>query len=130
MILIPRVSAERAAGITALNGGPARHRSVKRAPVLSTLKVFAAKHQCAVWADHNGTTTRDDAELYWEFSEATLLVPDVLTKVHAPREHLVKNERITDTTNTQERRGPHWTVFPPMPNVRCGRGLARGTRIW
>ena len=87
MIQILRVSAERATGITALNGRPARHRSVKRAPVLLIPKMFAMKHQCAVWADRNGTTTtRDDAELHWEFTAAPCWSQTCCQEVHAPRE--------------------------------------------
>ena len=134
MILILRVSAERATGITALNGRPARHRSVKRAPVLSIPKMFAMKHQCAVWADRNGTTTTttcDDGQLHLEFTAAALLEPDVLTKSTCSKRIPCKEKRQSQIQQTPK------SDADPMPNAPRGRGFIqeygcsrRGMRIW
>ena len=103
IIVIPRVSVERAGGITAVSGRPARrnephrprrHPWVKGASKVSTPKLFPPKYQCAVWPDHNGTTTtREDGQLSWEFRTAALLEPGVWTQVHATRESHRKTQR-------------------------------------
>ena len=62
----------------------------------------------------------------WSSPQLPCWSPDVLTKVHAPREPRVKKERITDTTNTQERRGPTLDGLP----ARCQtRGVAEASHV-